>query len=144
MPHEFLDDVTSADVAFRARGPDLGALFTAAAEATMEVMIPELDSIAPRERRRVALRGGQADLLLLELLQELIYWKDAQRLLLRVVSLRVEEDRTGGLRLQAELAGERLDPARHRQGVDVKAVTLHRLEVARDPRGWSATVVLDV
>jgi SHS2 domain-containing protein len=40
--------------------------------------------------------------------------------------------------------GEVLDPMRHDQVVDVKAVTLHRFQVARSPEGWKAFVILDI
>ena len=40
--------------------------------------------------------------------------------------------------MRAELEGERIDPARHEQVADVKAVTLHGLRVERTEVGWQA------
>jgi SHS2 domain-containing protein len=42
------------------------------------------------------------------------------------------------------LCGEGIEPSRHEQGVDVKAVTLHRFEVCKIPAGWRAFIVFDI
>jgi SHS2 domain-containing protein len=80
---------------------------------------------------------------LLQFLQELLFYKDAQRLLLRVSAVQITTHEHG-FDLQARAAGEPLDPARHALGADVKGVTLHRLQVVQTPNGWEATVTLDV
>jgi SHS2 domain-containing protein len=48
--------------------------------------------------------------------------------------------------LEARLAGERIDPARHRLESDVKAATAHDLRVRQlqGGGGWEAAVTLDV
>ncbi|MFB3925099.1 MAG: archease [Syntrophales bacterium] len=46
--------------------------------------------------------------------------------------------------LKAIAEGEVLDPERHSQRVDVKAVTLHRFRLDRTEHGWEATVILDI
>ncbi len=51
MPFRFLEDIATADVAFEAWGDSKEAMFTAAADAAMNVMVDELDSIEDRERR---------------------------------------------------------------------------------------------
>ena len=61
---------------------DLPELFMAAADATMNVMIDNLDGIEPRETLQIELSNDNIDLLLFDLLQELIFLKDAERLLL--------------------------------------------------------------
>lgn len=143
MPYRYLDDIATADVAFEARGDTLEEVMVASADATMNVMVDELGSIADRVRRPIEVQAAEPDMLLYALLEELIFRKDAERLLLRVPSVRIEE-RDGGLVLSAEAYGERLDPARHRLLVDVKAVTLHRFLVERTESGWRATVILDI
>lgn len=143
MPYEFYDDEAIADVAFRAWGRDLSEAFVAAADATMNVMIEDLDTIARRQSREIALENDAADMLLFDFLQEFIYYKDAEGLLLRVADVDVREE-AGRYRLRALAWGERLDPARHEQGVDVKAATLHRFSLERIEDGWSAHVILDI
>ena len=79
MPFHYLEDIGTADIAFEATGRDLPELFTSAANATMNVMIENLDTIEPREMRRIELENDEIDMLLFDFLQELIYFKDAER-----------------------------------------------------------------
>ncbi len=143
MPYEYLDDVAIADVQFRAWGADLSEVFISAAEATANVMIRDLASILPREQRTLTLENEDAEMLLFDFLGELVYYKDAEHLLLRVPSVTIEQS-DGTYRLRALAVGEPLDPQRHEQGADVKAVTLHRFNLAREGDGWSATAILDI
>jgi SHS2 domain-containing protein len=141
--YRFRGDVAIADAAFDAWGATLEELFVAAAEATTKTMVENPAAIGDRQRRPIRLEERSADLLLYRLLEELIFFKDAEGLLLRVPSVRVHHA-DGVLVLEAEARGEPLDPARHRLQADVKAVTLHRLRVERTARGWEASVVLDI
>jgi SHS2 domain-containing protein len=146
MPYHYLEDIGTADIAFEATGPDLPELFTAAAEATMNVMIDNLDAIEPRETRRIELSNDNIEMLLFDFLQELIYFKDAKRLLLRVREIQIAHEADTWF-LKSNVAGERLDDARHQQRADVKAVTLHGFSVVeKNPpeAGWKAKVLLDI
>ena len=143
MPYAYADDIAIADLAFRAWGQTVEETFIAAAEATMHAMVEDLATIAPREQRTFELHEAQLDLLLVQFLQELLFYKDAQRLMLRVHAVQITAQ-DQGFTLQARTAGEPLDPAKHALGADVKGVTFHRLQVAQTPKGWEATVVLDV
>ena len=143
MPYHYLEDIGTADIAFEATGRDLPELFTSAADATMNVMIENLDTIEPRETRRLELKNDAIDMLLFDFLQELIYFKDAERLLLRVPEMGIEE-KEDAYSLKATIAGEPLDPERHQQRADVKAVTLHDFRVEKTEGGWKASVLLDI
>jgi SHS2 domain-containing protein len=143
MPFEYIDDVAIADVAFQAWGGTAEELFVDAAEAVMNVMVADLDTIAPRQHRLITVTAADHEMLLFELLQELIFYKDAEQLLLRVTAVRIS-GAAEGLALEAAAAGEILDPGKHDLGVDVKAVTLHRYKVERNDRGWQAMVILDI
>jgi len=142
-PYRYLEEIATADVAFEALGATKEETFLAAADATLNTMVEEIGTVAPVERRVFSLAAGSLDLLLFELLQELVYRKDAERLLLRIRDLRIEEAGSG-YRLHAVAVGETIDPGRHPLLADVKAVTLHRLVMERTPDGWRAVVVLDV
>ncbi|PYI58308.1 MAG: archease, partial [Verrucomicrobia bacterium] len=135
MPYKFLEEIGTADIAFEAVGRDLPELFRDAADATMNVMIDNLDAIEPRETRNIELSNEKIDMLLFDFLQELIYFKDAERLLLRTREVRIDE-RDQKCFLKAEAAGEPLDAARHHQRADVKAVTLHDFSVEKEDGGW--------
>lgn len=143
MPYKYLEKIAKADVAFEARGETVEELFQAAAEATMNIMVADLKTIAKRVSRTLVVKAENLEMLLFEILQELIYYKDAERLLLRLE--KVEISCPGpDCSLRAEAAGEELNPERHDLIVDVKAVTLHRFRVSKDERGWQATVILDI
>ena len=142
MPFEYLEDLTAADVAFRAEGGSLEELFAAAWEATLGVIVDPRD-LRPRVRRRIRLQDRGLEQLLYAFLEEQLYLKDAQGLLLRLETCRV--DRRGGKwRVQAVAAGEPADPERHNLGTDVKAVTWHHFSLRREADRWQATVILDV
>ncbi len=143
MPYEFLDDIATADVAFDAWGKTLEEMFVSACEATMNVMVSDLASIAEVERRELRVKNDAIDMLLFDLLQEIIFYKDAEQLLLRVAHVHMAEDE-GEFSLMARAFGETLNPAKHDLVVDVKAVTLHRYRVEQTSRGWEATVILDI
>jgi len=143
MPYKYLEDVAIADVAFEAWGATLEELFKAAADATVNLMVADLSTITSHEQRTIELEDESLDLLLFNFLQELIFYKDAQKLLLRVGEIQIERT-NGSFKLRAEAHGEELNPAKHELGVDVKAVTLHRFQVQETPEGWQANVILDV
>jgi len=141
VPYEFLDDGVTSDVTFHAWGRSLEELFSAAADATLNVMVRSVESVRPLETRSASVEADALDLLLMRFLDELIYRKDVEELLLRAKELHVDTERN---RVQTVLTGERIDPKRHEQVADVKAVTLHDLRVEHSEGGWLAHVTLDV
>ena len=143
MPFRYLEDIATADVAFEAWGPTLEDAFVAAADATMNVMVQDLATVAAHEQRALRVEAESLDMLLFQLLQELIYFKDAEQLLLRVPLVRIET-KAGSCTLDADSYGEKIDPEKHELIVDVKAVTLHRFKLEQDPQGWRASVILDI
>ena len=143
MPYQYLEDIGTADIAFEATGRDLPELFVAAADATMNVMIDNIGAIESRETRQIELSNDNIEMLLFDFLQELIYFKDAKRLLLRAREIQIEQ-KDGAYSLKSKVVGEQLDDSRHQQRADVKAVTLHGFSVEKRDGGWKATVLLDI
>lgn len=138
---EFLDEVTS-DLAVELEGPSLEAVFEAGADALLAATLENPDAVEPREARDLRLREHDLGLLLLRFLNELIYLRDAERLLLCPIRLRIRRD--GEAVLEARLEGEPIDPARHALAGEVKATTAHGLRVEGGPSGWRARVTFDV
>jgi SHS2 domain-containing protein len=143
VPHRFLEDQFTADVGFVASGSTLDECFAAAAEATLEVMLANPQSLQAREQRAVHVESESLDLALLRFLEELVYYKDTEQLFLRPAGVAVTQ-REGRWVVDGNLDGEPIDASRHELCADVKAVTLHRLEVRRSNGDWEATVVLDI
>ncbi|MBZ0156792.1 MAG: archease [Alphaproteobacteria bacterium] len=143
MPYRYLEGIATADIAFEAWGKDPEELFISSADATMNVMVERLESIRMDEQVSLELEHTDLDLLLFSFLNELVYYKDARRLLLRIRQISLQRE-NGKIFLHATTSGERLDPERHQLNVDVKAVTLHLFRVEQTDNGWKATVVLDI
>ncbi len=143
MSYRYLPDMATADAAFAAWATTLEQLFGDAAEATLRVMVGNVHRVRALNERKIVVSEPSLDLLLHAFLQEIVYYKDAENLLLRFRDIAIEE-LPGGFRLTATGWGEQIDPARHELLMDVKSVTLHELRVERGTSGWEATVVLDI
>jgi SHS2 domain-containing protein len=143
MPFRYLDDVATADAAFEAFGDTVEEMFLSAAEATIGVMIENPRSLKENEQLSIELKNDELDMLLFDFLQEIIFFKDSRRLLLRITSLSI--DRTSSpLTLAAEAGGEIMIQGHHALLTDVKAVTLYRFGITQNEKGWTATVILDI
>lgn len=143
MSYEFLEDIAIADIAFQAWGKTLEELFIAAGDATINAMIDNLEAIELKETRTFNLENEELDMLLFNFLQEFVYYKDSELLLLRAQQVQIEE-KNGEYHLTAVTQGERLDRDRHEERVDVKAITLHRFQLEKTDDGWTAMVILDI
>lgn len=143
MPYYYLDDYAIADIAFEATGATLEEVFESAADAVMNAMVENLEEIQPAVTHIVEIEDSELDLLLFRFLQEFVYFKDADRLLLKVNEMEIENF-DGGHRIRASLQGETLDESRHQQRVDVKAITLHKFCLEKTDDEWRAQVLLDV
>lgn len=143
MPYHFLEEEATADIAFEACAPDLAGVFRDSADATTNVIVENINDIARRDTRLIELSNEQLDLLLVDFLQELIYFKDAEQLLLRIGEIAVTTE--GKLwHVHAVAEGEKIDLKRHIPGTDVKAVTLYQLKLEKNNREWCSHVVLDI
>lgn len=143
MAYRYLGEIATADVAFEATGASLEEVFASAAEATTNVMIEEPGRIERRRTVEVRLTNDEVDMLLFELLNELVYYKDAKKLLLMVDEMKITK-KGSVYELRARFSGEELDPGRHPLGADVKAVTLHMFSLEETAEGWKATAILDI
>lgn len=143
MSYEFLEDIAIADIAFQAWGKTLEELFITAGDATINAMIDNLEAIQLKETRTFNLDNDELDMLLFNFLQEFVYYKDSELLLLRAQQVQIEE-KNSQYYLTAVTQGERLDRERHEERVDVKAITLHRFQLEKTDDGWTAMVILDI
>lgn len=139
--YEFVEGATS-DLSFVARGATPEAVFAAAAEALLSATVEDPEGIGSGARRTIALEEPDLELLLLRFLNELIYLRDAEALLLRPARLEIQVGPPA--RLVGDLVGEVIDAGRHRLSGEVKAATAYGLAVREDPSGWRATVTVDV
>jgi SHS2 domain-containing protein len=143
MPYRYLEKMATADAAFEAWGETVEDMFVAASDAIVNIMVGDLDTVRPRTYRKFHIDEAPIDILLFQTLQELIYYKDAEQLLLRAKSVQIAPHGEGWTAI-VNAAGETIDPGRHDLVVDIKAVTLYRFRVEQIPGGWQATVVVDI
>ncbi|MBN2402721.1 MAG: archease [Spirochaetes bacterium] len=144
MPYELLEEITRADIAFKISGKDIPELFLSAAEAVISVMIENPKSISHRKKRKAEFKNAAIDMLLYDFLNELIYVKDAESLLLIPKTINLTKNTNNAFIIKCEFFGEQIDDGRHVLKTDVKAVTLHNLTAAESETGWAAVFVLDV
>lgn len=141
MPFKFHEH--TADIAFEATGETLSELFQSAAEALAETLIYNPDQIQPKILRNMSIKNQDLEFLLHDFLEELIFLKDTESLILRVVELSISDSEEGFL-MNARLQGEPIDPVRHEQRADVKAVTFHQYRLENEGTGWRCYIILDV
>jgi SHS2 domain-containing protein len=147
-----------ADIFLEIEGRDLGQLLGNALYAFYS-QIAEVERVEPRELVVIEVAPIRVDEMVRAVLAEALYRFDTEGFVGAAVTVRVcEEDgadagptrpRTPdgdqGLRVRAEIWGERLHRPTDLLLTEVKAVTYHRLQARRRPEGvWRATVILDV
>jgi len=143
MPFRFLEDIATADVAFEAWGATREEVFSSCAAALLRTMIEEPEEVAHSKEIQIHLEREELDLLLFAFLNELVFHKDARRLLLHADDVVIME-RDGVFHLDAVVRGEEIVPERHKMLVDVKAITLHHFSLVKAGNLWKATVIVDV
>jgi len=129
----------TADMGIEASGASLEELFAEAAYGLMEIIAGTQQALN-REERRVTVEGGEAEELLVNWLNEILYLFEIKRFF--PVDFEVEE--VAWDRLHARVRGEPFDPERHPVEREVKAVTYHQLEVKKIDGFWQARIYVDL
>lgn len=127
-----------ADVGIAAHGPTMAEAFQCTAEG-MFSLLADLAQVRPLEAVEVTTRAGDRETLLVAWLNELLYHFDSNRF----VFSRFDIDRCYDSEIGSRAWGEPYDPARHGVHTTIKAVTYHRLRVARNEE-WETEVTFDV
>jgi SHS2 domain-containing protein len=133
----------TADLALAVTGENLEELLRAAALGLWSVSW-DVRRVRPEGTWEITAEGRDAEALLVNFLNELIFRHETDRVVWRELErLAVEEDPGGGLRVRGVAKGQLLGP-QHRLRREVKAATLHGLRVARRGGRLSARVVFDL
>ncbi len=127
----------TADIGLIAYGHDLAEAFANAAYGLFSI-IADLGRVQERESCQVELKEEDAETLLFEWLNYLLYVFDVEMLLLK----RFDIERFDDYVLTATCYGEKYDPSRHRLKTGVKSATYHMLKVDREKN--QVQVILDV
>jgi SHS2 domain-containing protein len=128
-----------ADVGVRGLGETLEQAFEQAALA-LTAVITDLSIVVPRETLKISCSAPNAELLLAEWLNSLIFEMVTRNMLFSRFEVHLE-----GNLLNANVRGEAIDVARHHPAVEIKGATYTALKVVRQPDGrWLAQCVVDV
>jgi SHS2 domain-containing protein len=127
----------TADLGLKAYGKNLSEAFANAAYGMFSI-IAELDKVKEVESRRIEIKEDDAESLLFEWLNSLLYYFDVETLIFK----RFDILEFGEGNLKADCYGEKYDSKRHRLKIGVKSATYHMLEV--DRKNNRVQVIFDV
>ncbi|HEY88929.1 MAG TPA: archease [Thermoflexia bacterium] len=125
----------TADLALHLWGVDLADLFATAARGMFALLV-DLEHIPLTEERWFALQAEDVEILLVDWLNELLYWGEREELAAYKEFDFVELTPTS---LQVRVRG---GPATEYHGY-IKAATFHNLEVRATEKGYETEIVFD-
>ncbi len=129
----------TADVGLEVFGDTLADLFAHAALGFTD-LVTDPALLAENTSFTLDVRAENPEELLHRWLSELIYVFDAQGMIFRRAEI-LEIDAT---HIKAVMRGEIFDPARHERRYEIKAATLHGLEVKQEKGVFRARVLFDI
>lgn len=129
----------TADVGFEAFGSTLPEVFENAARA-MAHLIADPATVRPVEEIQIEVQGTDPPDLLVNWLSEILYQHDTGRCLFHDFRVEILDDHAAS----GVAWGEKIDPARHRTNLMVKAITYHQLGLQQTAGGWRAQVYVDI
>ena len=138
--YEFLYHI--ADAKFRAYGATMEEAFENAALAMFNVMV-NTSNLEAEEQREIEITSPDFKMLLADWLSELLYLFEVDGIVFCEFKIDRIEKTGEEFSLTGKARGEPIDLSRHRFDTQVKAVTLHELEVQQKDDGFWVQVVVD-
>ncbi|MBT4111223.1 archease [Candidatus Woesearchaeota archaeon] len=138
--YKFLEH--TADELFVAEASTLGELFEQCGLAVEEVQV-NLKQFSAEQKREITGENENIEYLLFDFLDDLLFHKDSERIIFSKFDCKVTEE-NGKYKLTCIAYGEKIDPEKHEQKVDIKAITMHMFEVKKTDKGWYAKVLVDI
>ncbi|MDP2845601.1 MAG: archease, partial [Candidatus Methanoperedens sp.] len=123
-------------------GSTMEESFENAALAMFNVMI-DTKNLKPEQMRQIELTSSDIKMLLADWLSELLYLFEVDGIVFCEFKIDRIENAIEGVTLSGRAWGETLDLSRHTFDTQVKAVTLHELEVQQTDDGFLVQVVVD-
>jgi len=128
-----------ADIGVRGFGPTMGSAFEQAAMA-MTAAVTDPDAIEPITTMEINCQAPNAELLLVDWLNAILYEMATAKMLFGRFSVQIRGDTLNG-----RISGEAIDVERHAPATEVKGATYSELEVVQEPDGqWRAQCIVDV
>jgi SHS2 domain-containing protein len=128
----------TADIGFRAWAPAFADLLAEAACGLVSIVL-DIRTVSASEQFPIAARGDDRESLLVNWLNEVLFYTDGKRVALS----RFDVSHSDGLEASGVAWGEPRT-MRHHPKLIVKGVTYHQLKVVHRPDCWMCEVYLDV
>lgn len=135
----YVEGGPSADLTTEAYGSTLEEAFANTALAMFNA-ITLLAEVEKRDSWTVKAEGGDVEILLYNFLDELLYIHDTNLVIFSHVNVLLDKEK---IHLTAECRGETFDLQRHNQGIAIKAVTFHQMNIEKRKDCWIIRVVFD-
>lgn len=143
MSFEIIDHLSMADIAFRVSGIDYNELFAEAGRALVSIMLDDTGLIEKEIDKNFIMERGEIEVLLYSYLQEFIFFKDSESLILVPEYVKITEN-NGYWYCACRAVGEKIDPQRHFFSADIKSITMHSLKIWEEKNQFWGQVVVDV
>jgi SHS2 domain-containing protein len=124
-----------SDVGIVAYGKDRKEIFENAAYGMFSLMA-DLDRVESKKVFPIKVEGDEPESLLVNWLNELIFFEDGKKILLKDFKIKKLTD----VRLEAETSGEKIDMDRHFIYRPIKAATYNQLQISKN----QAKIIFDV
>jgi SHS2 domain-containing protein len=124
-----------SDIGIIAFGKDKKEIFENAAFGMFSLMA-DLSRIENKETFKIKISGDNLDSLLINWLNELIFYEDSKKTLFKDFKIKKLTD----TRLEATVSGEKIDRNKHLIYRPIKAATYNQLQIAKD----QARIIFDV
>jgi SHS2 domain-containing protein len=136
-PFEIIDH--TADIGIVAYGADIKQVFANAALGLFSLMA-DLDDLKEDVERELKLSAEDAEVLLVEWLNELIYIFDVEHIIFK----RFEISELTSNQITAKCFGEKINPRQHKLKREIKAATYHMLRISKEDGGYKVQVIFDI
>ncbi len=140
MKARFIEIDHSGDVGIEARGSDAAAALENVTRGLFSLMVRDVDKVAPRVERTIAVDASDDGDMVVDWLSEVITAASTRGEVYRTVEIR----RTGPHSVRGVLRGEPIDEARHALRFEVKAATYHGLAIESRDGGCRIRVIFDL
>lgn len=128
-----------SDTGITAFGKSMKEAYENAALGMMDIMF-DISKAKPLDKIKLEIKGDDEGSLLVNWLNEILYFCDARKMLFSEFKISEFSDKM----LRAVVSGERFDPARHKGKLYIKAATYNQLEISKDKDGYRVKVIFDV
>jgi SHS2 domain-containing protein len=128
----------TADIGIIAYGADLKQAFANAAKG-LSSLITDPGGVEERLHRDIALSAADEESLLVDWLNELVFYFDTEGIIFR----RFEISRLDSHHLKARGYGEKVASSKHQIKRGVKAATYHMLKIEKN-KGYRVQVIFDI